>query len=256
MYKIHLERQTVPPSYLWNRFPRPLLPYDEEFVRKYNELIKDFQIKAMKLCSEFCENRARENINKISNMKESYKNVDQIDNKLKQIQEDVNKSLEKYFLDKNNKIMEYTPLELRVSLRNNPNSNSFNESNQSFSSQRSNSYKRHSNNSANGNLSSNSNNYSRHQSKKPRHKNNNNRSNNSHQNKNISNNYNSNTFNNNRSNFNQERSKSNQNNYNNSNNHNNNNYNNFRQSTPNNNRSQRQSQNYQARFQQNPQEQN
>jgi len=49
MFQLHLQNNTVPPSYLWNRFPRPFLPYDESFVNKYNELIQDFQVKAMNL---------------------------------------------------------------------------------------------------------------------------------------------------------------------------------------------------------------
>jgi hypothetical protein len=107
MYKIHLDRNTVPPSYLWNRFPRPLLPYDEDFVSKYNDLIKDFQIKAINLCMEFCQKRANDNLTKILDMKTSYPNINNIDNRLKQIQEEVNKSLEKYFQDKHNIIQEY-----------------------------------------------------------------------------------------------------------------------------------------------------
>ena len=56
---------------------------------------------------------------------------------------------------------------------------------------------------------------------------------------------------NNQGNFNQNNSNNSHNSYNNSNNNNN-----FHHSTPNNNRSQRQSINYQARFQVNPQRQN
>ena len=214
MFNLDLKNQTVPPSYLWNRFPRPFLPYDESFVNKYNEIIKDFQTKAMCLCLEFCKSRVDLNTSKIIEMKNKYNDTIDIDIKLKKISDEVYKSLEKSFLDKINKIKEYTPLTLRVYSRNNQDSNSFNEGVNSFNSQRSNSYKRTSNNDSHNNS-----NYNRNQKRQRR-------SNVNHQPK-ISNRNNSNNSNR----FNQSTPKTNNNN--------------------NNNRSQRQAQHHHTRFQQN-----
>jgi hypothetical protein len=157
MFQLHLQNQTVPPSLLWNRFPNAWLPFDESFVNEWNEAIKEFQTKALNLCLKYSKLRVESNESKIIEMKNKYNDTLDIDTKLKKISDDVYKSLEKSFLDKINKIKEYTPLTLRVCLRNSHDSNSFNEGNNSFNSQRSNSYKRNSNNDSHNNSQNNSN---------------------------------------------------------------------------------------------------
>ena len=174
------------------------------------------------ISNKYSKLRVAANESKISEMSNKYNEIIDIDTKIKKISDEVYKSLEKSFLDKVNKIKEYTPLTLRVRLRNNNDSNSFNEGNNSFNSQRSNSYKRNLNNDSHNNSQNNSN-YNRNQKRQRR-------SNGNHQ---------SNTTNRNSNNINNRSNHSTPNNNN-----------------SNNNRSQRQSQHHHTRFQNNSCHQN
>jgi hypothetical protein len=54
----HIEAKTTPSSYFYNRFPRPFLQDDEEYIKDYNDLIGKFQLEAMNLNKKYLSARS------------------------------------------------------------------------------------------------------------------------------------------------------------------------------------------------------
>ncbi len=115
LYETHLRKKTVPASLLWNRFPAPFLPFDEQFVTEYNLIIQEFQEKNINLCIKFCKSRIEENTKSILLLKNHYQNEEDIDNKLNIIKNETEKKLKKHFDSIYEKIDRYTPQQWKVS---------------------------------------------------------------------------------------------------------------------------------------------
>ena len=109
LFETHLQNGTVPPSLLWNNFPKAFLPCNNYYITEYRKLIQTFQQDRMKLDKEFCNIRIQENIDTINKYKETYKNVENLNEKLENIKNTAYKSMKSEFKEQSEKISRYYP---------------------------------------------------------------------------------------------------------------------------------------------------
>ena len=108
IFKTHIENGTTPSSLFFNKFPRPLLSDDHEFVEEHNNLIKDFTMKNMQLCENFLNKRVITIDTKLGEIKSnlSHCNSSQDFNpKFDQLFQNNQKSLEETFRKANEKAL-------------------------------------------------------------------------------------------------------------------------------------------------------
>lgn len=72
--KIHINKRTTPNTLFYNRFPRPLFPYDVNFINKYNIIIENFQKETLSLMNETVENELKIIDTEIISLKEGFLN--------------------------------------------------------------------------------------------------------------------------------------------------------------------------------------
>ena len=104
LFKSHIGNGSSPPSLFYNRFPVPFLADDENYVEDYNDLINEFQTKAMNLSIKYLYKRISKNEEKLQAKKDSMKEKNDsklVDTHVTSLESTVNKDLEKYFTDKN-----------------------------------------------------------------------------------------------------------------------------------------------------------
>ena len=133
LFETHLSNNTVPPSLLWNNFPKPLLPCDQYYVSEFRKLIQTFQTNALKLNIECCNIRTNENIELINSYKLNYTSTENLNEKLENIKNTAYKSLESEFKESSEKISRYYPQQLPLASLPHLKDVSFNNSNRQSS---------------------------------------------------------------------------------------------------------------------------
>ena len=134
LFESHLENGSSTPKLFYNKFPVPFLADDEDFVDQYNDLIKEFQVRAMLLSKEFLLKRIEKNENKIRGKKQilKEKNDDNsVDAHIKTLENKVDKDLEKYFELKNEQFNRITIQKYQVKNNKNKSKNQNNNPNDS-----------------------------------------------------------------------------------------------------------------------------
>ena len=126
LFQTHISNNTVYPKALWCYFPEPFLPCDPYYIEEYNKLILTFQTDANKLGIKCCQNRVKDNIATIEKYKTAYTNVDNLEQKLENIQISANKKLETDFKESSEKISRYHSQKLLVVAHPNKPNASFN----------------------------------------------------------------------------------------------------------------------------------
>ena len=126
-YNLYLTNKTVPPSLYFSRFPKPFLPCETDYVTGFNELIVDFQSKAITLSIRFCETKVSLHENNIKKVIEKYANVPNIAELVISMEKTVADTLKDRFLNSVTKINTYQPRGYLVRSKSKPANNaSFN----------------------------------------------------------------------------------------------------------------------------------
>ena len=100
-----LENQITPPSLFYKNFPYPFLHNDQDFVKEYNDIIQDFQTKAIKLCQNHLHIQLSKINNEITNFKSQLISIyPNINDNIKAIEFELNEENKETLLKRNNKI--------------------------------------------------------------------------------------------------------------------------------------------------------
>ncbi len=108
-FNVHLTNRTVPSSLFYNRFPYPMFDRDPEFVRQFNEIIHDSQVKFIKLCSSFCVDKAGKHLENIEKIIDKYKNNYDMAIIYKDLEQKVTDNLKDKFTKSATKVSSYVP---------------------------------------------------------------------------------------------------------------------------------------------------
>jgi hypothetical protein len=144
-FNTHQENDTVPQELYYLNFPNPLFWDDINYINEHNRLIKEFQTNSIKFSLNFMKERIATIDNELLNVKELLKpEIVDVDQKFEEIQNSVNKNLEKEFRRTDEKLKRFQTnnSSKEFSIRNNnnksqqsnPNYNSKN-TNKNFNSQ-------------------------------------------------------------------------------------------------------------------------
>ena len=124
-YDTHLENNTTPRSLFYNRFPKPFIQDDADFVKEYNKYISEFQTKAILLSKETLEKRIDSLERELVEFKTKFSSEKDIDLKFKTIEKKVFKSLEPQFKIKNEQTLR-AMAKPYISIKQNTNDNNVN----------------------------------------------------------------------------------------------------------------------------------
>jgi len=95
-FNTHLENTTVPQELYYLNFPNPLFWDDTEYIKEHNRLIRDFQTSSMKFSINFMKEKIANIDKQLLTVKDQLKSdIDNIEQKFEEIQNSVNKNLEK-----------------------------------------------------------------------------------------------------------------------------------------------------------------
>ncbi|CAF1113579.1 unnamed protein product, partial [Brachionus calyciflorus] len=89
MFNRHLEKGTTPSALFFDKFPRPFLSRDKDFVKEYNEIIEKAQKEIMNLCIKYLSNRIDTMDTDLKNIHEKlrpYFEKDELDSKFDEIE--------------------------------------------------------------------------------------------------------------------------------------------------------------------------
>ena len=109
-FKLHLSKNTAPPSLMFSRFPTPFQPCEQNYVDEYNKLIVKFQKDAMELGIKTCAEKNVKIENNILLVIDKYKEkVPNINNILSSLKNKASDLLKDRFTKSAAKINSYTP---------------------------------------------------------------------------------------------------------------------------------------------------
>jgi CCR4-NOT transcription complex subunit 7/8 len=107
-FNAHLENETVPQELYYLNFPNPLFWDDADYIKEHNRLIKDFQLNSMKFSINFMKERITNIDKELLNVKDQLKqDIVNIDQKFEEIQNSVNRNLEKEFRKTDEKLKRF-----------------------------------------------------------------------------------------------------------------------------------------------------
>ena len=133
MFETHLINKTTPPSLFYNKFPQPFLADDEAYVDDYNNLVSDFQAKAMNLAKTHLEKRINNLEDDLLKIKESLSSDPNINNKFDDLKLEVEGVLKEDFLKKSEKVLKTKAIKFKVLNQQNKNhQKNFNSEGQTY----------------------------------------------------------------------------------------------------------------------------
>jgi hypothetical protein len=94
--------------------PTPFLPFDSDYINEYNDLILEFQQKALKLGIKYCEKRVTVNNDTINTYKTKYTNTDNLNEKLNDIKIKKERKFKSKFDSENERVLRYRGQLIRV----------------------------------------------------------------------------------------------------------------------------------------------
>jgi hypothetical protein len=127
IFNTHLTQKTCTPPLVCSNFPTPFLPFDSDYINEYNDLILEFQQKALKLGIKYCEKRVTVNNDTINTYKTKYTNTDNLNEKLNDIKIKKERKLKSKFDSENERVLRYRRQLIRVLSKDSRNDSSINQ---------------------------------------------------------------------------------------------------------------------------------
>lgn len=99
LFNYHLRNKTTPSQLFYENFPEPILPYDPDFIEKYNYTIQCFKYECMVISIQCLNNQIACITNNLEQIKNNnFSNIQNIDEVLTKIKFDLTNELsEEYF---------------------------------------------------------------------------------------------------------------------------------------------------------------